>query len=546
MESTTLLLGHWGKNSRIKKGSPISKATATEDFMRWLIDKSEECPYTKYKADGSVNNDYTNFKGFHLPILWFTASPWRYDSEKDSVNPTGFCCIDIDNIPNKRISTSHPSVFAINYSANGVHIICHSADIWGAKGSSWQNTYDRMAWEMQKNLEPQYGVLKFDPGNSFFHQGCYIWKTEWCFNPDFDPYYTLPQTPPTQEQIDGLYDKERKPVKDKKIRTAKDIIRGSDEDIAENAGISAEMTTDLLSLGFTEFLAKYNDRYAPYSDDEPIFTEQEDIEGNIYSVCETNGMLLKYWYPFYGKKKAGGEKKRNGLVAKGGRGDSVYKRASTTANYNAENLDRNRVLYDAVWWYENFCDHKEGNLSKSEILSTVARAIAHRKKYNFKPMVDKRAFISGNYMIDKTTGEVLPLNKGMKIAGTSRFRRKKRIDDMLWEWDSSQSLDYNIAEVMRRCGIKTKKTVIAYLKSAKANKKYVEKYPFLNNITFKERGRQSKEITVLELSSGNEYSFKSHKECMQWLGIPTKTSFRRFAEGKSRLNKDFKVIKSDT
>lgn len=56
MELTTLLLGHWGKNSRIKKDSRINEEIATEDFMHWLIDKLEECPYTKYKADGSVDN----------------------------------------------------------------------------------------------------------------------------------------------------------------------------------------------------------------------------------------------------------------------------------------------------------------------------------------------------------------------------------------------------------------------------------------------------------------------------------------------------------
>lgn len=338
-----LILGHWGRNAFVKGGERINEVFASQDYMRWLVAKSEQCPYTK--ADGS---NYDIFKRRNLPIIYFTNQPYRPDKESPVI-PSRFCCIDIDNTSTRFIIT-HPSVFAVNYTSNGTHIIAHSSDGWGSTNSAWQQTYDRMAIIIQRELENEYGLVKFDGKCSVYYQGCYVWKTDWWFNDNFGPYYRLPDTYPTQPQIEGLYTKTRIPVQDNTIKTAKGVvtvITKSDEIkcLADHLKISDGVKSDFLSLNYSDFLKKYADTYEPFTDEEPVFSEYTDYDGNVYSMCKTNGTLVKFWLP-YMKKGARGTDCR---IKKGHRRNSIFTRALSTAQHSGSDLNPDRILFDAVW-----------------------------------------------------------------------------------------------------------------------------------------------------------------------------------------------------
>ena len=181
--------------------------------------------------------------------------------------------------------------------------------------------------------------------------------------------------------------------------------------------------------------------------------------------------------------------------------------------------------------------------AKQEFLENVSNAIALRNRYERKPMVDKRGWISGEFMIDLETGECITMEKGQKIAACQECRKTNRIEDMLSDWNSSLSFDDAITDVMSWCGIKSRKTAISYLKIAKSNEEYLSKFPFLKDIEIKEgRGRSPKELKIEDVASGTVYTFKSHKECMAFLGI-NKASLSRFLKGKSRLNNKYKVVR---
>ena len=534
-----LILGHWGRNAFVKGGERINEVFASQDYMRWLVAKSEKCPYTK--ADGS---NYDIFKRSYLPIIYFTDQPYRPDKESPVI-PSGFCCIDIDNT-NTRFIITHPSVFAVNYTSNGTHIIAHSFDGWGSTNRAWQQTYDRMAFIIQQGLENEYGIVKFDGKCSVYYQGCYVWKTDWWFNDNFDPYYRLPDTYPTQAQIEGLYTKTRIPVQDTTIKTAKGVVTvktKSDEikSLADHLRISDGVQSDFLSLNYSDFLKKYADTYEPFTDEEPVFTEYTDYDGNVYSMCKTNGTLVKFWLPFM-KKGARGTDCR---IKKGHRRNSIFTRALSVSQHSGGGLDPDRILFDAVWWYETWCDHSEGQLDKREFLLTVSNAIAKREHYECRAMVDRRSFISGNCMIDADTGEVIPMDKGRKIAANAKCRRTDRIVSVVREWNPNMSVEENIEEVRAWCdGMEktSERTIVGYIRAAQKMPRLVEDHPWLATISFNGRGRSSKPVKVRDIESGEVHTFESVKACMEGLGIKTRRTFTLFVEGKTKLNRRFEVI----
>ena len=540
MESE-LTLGYYANNAQTDSGTPIYEVTATEQCMLWLKEKSKECQYTK-ADDSKPSKPYSNFKSLYLPIIFFTLSGYRPDKQSPVI-PSGFCCLDIDDT-DTRFEITHPAVFAINYTSNGTHIIAHSSNGWGSTNKAWQETYDKMAYEIQRSLENTYGVVKFDGMSSKYYQGCYVWKTDWWFNPHFDPSYVLPNTYLTGEQIKGLYIKKRNPVKSNTVKTVKGVkeVKTKSEimtELTDYIGIPDEAADDFLSMQYNDFLWKYHGEYGHFEDEQPDFKWVKTYNGKTYLMCKTNGTLLKFWLPFMVKGARGMDCK----IKKGNRRLSVFNRALSTAQYSGDNLNPVKILTDAVWWYVTWCDRSVDELDKQEFLENVINAIAVRNSYERRPMVDKRGWISGEFMIDLGTGELIPMEKGQKIAACQECRKTERIEDMLQDWNSSLPYEDSISDVMSWCGIKSRKTAISYLKTAKANEEYLLKFPFLNDIEIKEgRGRSPKELTIEDIASGEVYSFKSHKECMAYLGI-NKASLSRFLKGKSRLNKKYKVLR---
>lgn len=527
-----LTLGYFAKNSLTKSGTQIYKVTATEECMLWLKEKSNVCQYTK-ADDSKPGKPYSSFKSLYLPIIYFTSSGYRPDKESPVI-PSGFCCLDIDDSDTRYVIT-HPAVFAINYTANGTHIITHSSDCWGGTNKEWQETYDRMACEIQSSLKHSYDIVKFDGKCSVYYQGCYVWKTDWWFNPHFDPTYILPDTYPSKEQIEGLYTKKRKSVQDNTVKTKTEKLT----ELTDYIKIPDEVADDILSMQYNDFFEKYHGEYGHFEDEQPDFKWVKAYNGKTYLMCETNGTLLKFWLPYMVKGARGMDCK----IKKGNRRASVFNRALSTAQYSGDNLNPVKILTDAVWWYVTWCDRSVDELDKQEFLENVSNAIAVRHSYERKPMVDKRGWISGEFMIDTVTGEYIPMEKGQKIAACQECRKTERIEDMLRDWDSSLPYEDSIADVMSWCGIKSRKTVISYLLTAKANEEYVARFPFLKDIKIKQgRGRSTQEVTIEDIANGAVYTFKSHKECMAFLGI-NKASMSRFLKGNSRLNNKYKVIR---
>ena len=128
-----------------------------------------------------------------------------------------------------------------------------------------------------------------------------------------------------------------------------------------------------------------------------------------------------------------------------------FKAIQTVAQHSGSDLNPDRILFDAVWWYEVWCDHSEGQLDKREFLLTVSNAIARRGHYEFRAMVDRRSFISGDCMFNADTGEVIPMDKGRKIAANAKCRKTDRIVSVVKEWNPSLSVEENIGEVKSLC-----------------------------------------------------------------------------------------------
>ena len=538
---TELTVGYYANSALTESGTLIYEVTATEKCMLWLKEKSKECQYTK-ADDLKPDKPYSTFKSHHLPIIFFTSSGYRPDKNSPVV-PSGFCCLDIDDSDTK-FRITHPAVFAINYTSNGTHIIAHSSDGWGSTNKAWQETYDRMAYEIQRSLENSYGVVRFDGMSSVYYQGCYVWKTDWWFNPNFDPSYALPDVYPTKEQIEGLYINKRNPVRDNTVKAVKGIkeVKTKSEimtELTDYIGIPDETAEDFLSMQYNDFYAKYHGEYGHFEDEQPDFKWIKAYNGKTYLMCKTNGTLLKFWLPFMVK----GAKGLDCKIKKGNRRRSVFNRALSTAQYSCHDLNPVKILIDAVWWYVTWCDRSMGELGKQEFLENVSNAIALRNRYECKPMVDKREWIGGEFMINLGTGECIPMEKGQKIAACHECRKTDRIEILLNAWDPTLSYEDSISDVMSWCGIKSRKTVISYLKSVKANEEYLSRFPFLNDIEIKEgRGRCPKEITIEDLTNGTVYTFKSHQKCMEFLKC-NKSVLSRFLKGKSRLNNKYKVLR---
>ena len=523
MESDRLLLGYYAANAHTKKGSPLNEVEATEDNVRWLSGRAGICPYKK--SDGIK---YKEWKSENIPLLFFTEQNTRPDKDKDTVKPSKFCCIDIDNTTDK-IEIKHHSVFAVNYTSNGVHILAHSNGVWGSTAQSWRNVYDSLAYAIQSELKGKYGVVKFDPALSDYYWGCYIWNTEWVFNENFDPDFVHVDSGLSNEDVANLYDKPRGKAKNAKVGA---YYSQKDIKDAETLGFSNGVVSDLFRLSYDDFLKEYRGRFEVFSDDKPVFKPLETVDGSTYDMCRTNGSLVKFWIPLYSKGFGG-------RIPKGGRTRSIMMRATSTARYSGDSLDRDRVLYDAVVWYVQWCGRDE-ELSKKDLLRAVEKGISNRRM-DLDFIVDRRKFISGEYMVDKGTGELISMTKGLKISANNKARRTDRVLEMLDVWDNSRSFDENVANAMKWLGVKKRETILKYLQDAKSNKGYLLQYPFLESIEIKSDGR-SREVSVLDLRSLEVLSFKSVSECMRALDIKSKVAFSRFKKGKTKLNKRYKII----
>lgn len=519
-------------------GSYLPKATSTDtpqvlEYIH-LLDVAhrlrEPCPYIKDDGDA-----YFSWKLANLPIVWFTNARRRPRKTDKYLYPTGFALIDIDCGPGIEIQTHHPAVFAVNRTKNGVHILVHAMG-FGDTNKGWTETYHQVAFSVWSELREKHTGIRLDPKSRFITQGCYLWNTEWRLNDRFDPKWKPPQESVAQEILDQMYSS---PVDDTSCEpSTSKAFHLSDQDIARS-GFSDELLRNFLKMSYGTFLEYYEDDYTIVTGDTPRFTPHTDYEGNVTEMCRSDGSLSTIWFPYM--NRGGGGVTAHGRIKKGHRRVSLYTHLVRVCKYLGEDrIDRDYLLYDAVSWVHRHCEDGD-RFPKKELFGEVGNAIAGwRTDTRHNLYADRRKYISGEFLVDPSTGEEVPMEKGTKISRAAKMRKTDRILDVLYLWFPKNTFEENIAELLRLTGL-TRKTLLDYLRRAKANTEYVLRYPWLADLVLPSRGGRNQGITIRDKEDGSLHRFKSKAECLAFLKV-SKPTFGRFTTGKSKLNRRWELL----
>ena len=549
-------IGYYSKNAYCYKTDTLYELTDVN--FSSIISSIPVCTYDKT----TQKNEYTNWKKNNLPIVFFTLGSHRPDDDNSALH-SGYAVIDIDTVTDERIVTNHPAVVCMNYTGGGTHIFIHSNG-WGLTPLGWQQTYNKIAYEIWCELKGKYGNLQFDGSNAKHTQGCFLWNTQWASNSQYDCNYTesddLFITDSIIEQMytKGTYKKsESNTVKNYNAKSviARNVEQNDEIEIfttlAERSKLSDDIKEDFATMERTAFLRKYEPTYSPITGTRPNFTMYKDYEGNIYYMYKTNGEMVKLWQPVMQNKKNLAMKDDGKLdyeIKVGGRRRSLYAHLLQAAQFlDYENkMDPDHLLYDAVYWIANYC---ENGLSfpKKEILSTVDSVLLSYKMNDDRMHYDKRTFVSGKEMIDSETGEIISMDKKMKLKANAKCRKTERITDVIKQWKPEMDIEWNVEHIKSWEEKSTKnlkeKTFINYIECAKMMPELVEQFPWLEEFEVEKKsvGRQTQSITIKNVETNETHQFESKTECMQWLGI-SKPTFSKFLQGHTKLNKTFQVI----
>ena len=549
-----MLIGHYyyKKETNDRYFSPSFRKTLSpltdENFFSVIDSITPVCPLSKEDAG------YKDWKGENLPLLYFTNKPKRPD-EESSTYSTGYAMIDVDNMPNKRLESSHPSVVAINYTGNGTHFIIRG--VFGSTPREWQLQYNRYAWEIFNELTSQYGAVKFDGRLSLCYWGCFIWggRDNWVLNTKKVPDYKPENIELTEAQLEQIYDagsytladcttaKGKGNVKKQKASTCSLSLR----EYAEYTGISNEMREDFFSLSYTEYLDIYSIQYDRITGTTQNYDWYTDYQGNVYEMGKANGTKVMLWQPWM-KNPNTVPKNDDGTpdyrIQKGHRRASIYWRALQTSQLTRDHINPNHILFDAVNWCVHYC--VDGvKFPKRELLQQVCNAVNRRDTYKSCLKKDPRKFISGDEMLDSETGEIVDMTRTDKIAANARCRKTERIKETAMEWNPNLSFEENLEEVrnwsygMRNA---TKRTILKYLKTAQTMPELVKEYPWLLDLTFHKAGRSKEPITIKNSESGEMLEFDSKEDCMRYIGIKSRRTFTKFLLGQTKYNKTYEVL----
>ena len=488
------------------------------------------CPFRK--DDGDV---YFNWKLANLPIVWFTHAGRRPRKSDRHLYPTGFALIDIDCGPGIEIETHHPAVYAVNRTKNGVHILVHAMG-FGGTNKGWTDTYHSVAFSVWSELHKKHTDIRLDPKSRFITQGCFLWNTVWRLNEGFNPKWKPPQESVAQEILDLMYTSHVEDTSEEP--NSSNTFNLSDKDIARS-GFSDELLRNFQKMDYGTFLEYYGDDFSIVTGDTPRFTPHTDYEGNVTEMCRSDGSLSSIWFPYM--SRGGGNVTAHGRIKKGHRRVSIYTHLVRVCKFLGEDrIDCDYLLYDAVSWVHRCCEDGD-RFPKKELFGEVVNAIAGwRTDTKHNTYTDRRKYICGEFLIDPSTGEEVPMEKGTKIGRSAKMRKTDRILEVLYLWFPKCSFEENIAELLHHTGL-TRKTLLDYLRRAKANAEYVSRYPWLVNLKFPSRGGRNQGISIRDKDDGTVYVFRSKAECLAFLKV-SKPTFIRFTTGSSKLNRRWELL----
>lgn len=239
--------------------------------------------------------------------------------------------------------------------------------------------------------------------------------------------------------------------------------------------------------------------------------------------------------------RGGGNVNAHGRIKKGHRRVSIYTHLVRVCKFLGEDrIDCDYLLYDAVNWVHRYCEDGD-RFPKKEVFGEVINAVSGwRTDTRHNLYADRRKYICGEFLIDPSTGEEVPMEKGTKIGRSAKMRKTDRILEVLYLWFPKCSFEENIAELLHHTGL-TRKTLLDYLRRAKANAEYVSRYPWLVNLKFPSRGGRNQCISIRNKKDGTVHVFKSKAACLSFLKV-SKPTFIRFTVGRSKLNKHWELV----
>lgn len=537
----------------------------TKDFVRFV----EKIPICQYKKGDS---SYDMFKSSYIPSLFFCNKFKRPMKDDASISPTGFACLDIDN-DSRRYLTKHPSVWAINYTGGGTHIIVHG--VFGESRQMWQRNYLDVAYEVLEDLHSRYeDKILLDWRSSDILQGCLIWNTgegSWVFNDNFNySFRAAGKGSYDNKDIDSMFSNFHwiKDTKSKNIgaELKERVGDAVDSDgianrLGENAGIRKDMRDDLFRMSRSEWLGKWLKEYKPVFESSCNYKTFLNYKGELVSMAYLKGEHATLWRPKYFKTDS--------LIMRGERGFRLVSHLIQLARIMQEDYgktDQNQMLLNAVYFISNFCEDgiNESSFKTWEILTAVTTAIEHYtdEDESYQLYRRKQRYRTAEGFIDYSTGEFIKYSRGEKISLNASQRKTERILITVANWNPDQSPEQNHSRITRKIELLSNiklNTMLEYIKTAKSmsvitdesyegveTKKLTEIYGWLEKFKTKDnRGKKSKMIKIKDKVKGKTYKFSSHKECMEFLECSEKTLFK-FLKGDSKLNKKFDIIDCET
>ena len=553
-----ITIGHYAVNTyRAGYGDVLSELT-TDNFYTIVGFAPTKCPYKKDEE----KDKYLNWKRQNLPLFFFTHSDKRPDKRKNEVFATGYAVIDIDGKPGVKYVSSHPSVCCTNYTSNGTHIFIHTSKLCSSSNfQEWQDTYNTVAYEIWMELCNKYeDGITFDSSSSLFSQGCYLWNTKWEANPSYDRDWNPDNTRYFDadsnvifEMYGGKY--KRADAGTQTVYTKKgtqregciDVGKSITEIADNNKRLSERIVKDFKELNYREFLDKHEDKHRIITGSEINYESYTDYEGNVYEMCKTDGKVVKLWMPYMtGRGKSS-------TIKEGGRKSSLYNHLVRICHLTSESLDPDCVLYNAVYWMYIYCENG-ANFPKTELIGQVTKVLSTYWQVETTMHIDKRMFITGQTKIDPSTGEVAYMSTSEKISANAKCRKTERIVEVVKMWDPEKSLEWNAEHIRSWENDSTKNlsnnTMKDYLKAAKRMPELVSKFGWLKDIDDRKQtrqesgskgGKKTKQITIIDIETGETMAFESHQECIEALGI-SKPTLSKFLKGiKTRLDKHYKL-----
>lgn len=569
MESK-LIIGHYSRNGYTSDDETLKELNVS-NFLS-VVEETEVCPHKP------TDRDYKQWKTINLHLLFFTNTDKR-PCKNNPYSPSGFASIDIDHKPDTNITSTHPSVWGINKTPNGTHIIVFG--VFGRTLVDWQHSYLCIAFEVLQELKAKYGSdIRLDGTCAKHKQGCFLWNSKWDFsNPNLDLTYRAANRAFGDEDIDEMF--EKKLVGGKWVqsfsweddntaynpaaKTAKERHKtehGNQNDTAAlnlctEHGIDKEMRNDLFTLTREEWLRKYERMYSFVYEAPTNYEWVWNYRGDWVKMAVLDGNHARLWIPIW---RRGGETVGH-KIPRGHRRRKTYQHLIALARLMDESMggaDPHQMLYNAVYWVVNFCvdglaKSKKGNgydVTNAEILCCVVDAIEKYKDGEEDILYrERKLYKCGDDYIDGETGEEVHLMQGdpnrktKKIGLNSIQRKTLRIMTAVDMFDPSMSIEENCERMNDYSHLEqlTPKTLKHYIKCAKGIDIAVKQYPWLKRFEFNDKRQTS--LAIEEIRSGKVMRFKTVKECLEKLKW-SKPTFYKFLKGESKYNKIY-TLKSE-